>query len=236
MANVRRTAREIRLEAIVELQNELNQLRNENPVDEQWVHKYNNYKLYELGEVKERLTKTIEAEKFQKKVDEFFAGEGASIKAEIESRKQLIRETYKAIQEEIESIAEKAFEGTVWTVQRSGVNAFTAYIELGMVGENGLYIHHNDFELKYERKWLGNNEAEFTTNIGTCGSQDVLDDSFGSRTFYYIQVGMLLQDKAKLEKLRDDMAALCNRMGELDDMKRRIENVEADPFTNKLED
>lgn len=94
MANVRRTAREIRLEAIVELQNELNQLKNEEPVSALWIQRFDGYKLYELGDVKERLTREIATTKQEQLVSAFFAGEGQALKEEIERRKQAIRDEF----------------------------------------------------------------------------------------------------------------------------------------------
>ena len=64
----RRSAREIRLQAIVELHNELNSLFGEEPVNEQeYIAKYSEYKLRELGTVKEGLAKQIVKKKLQNK-------------------------------------------------------------------------------------------------------------------------------------------------------------------------
>ncbi|MBQ8709408.1 MAG: hypothetical protein IJ550_02335 [Bacteroidaceae bacterium] len=234
MATTRRAAREIRLESVVALQNELNQLKGEAPVAEDWVRRFVDYKLCEIGSFKESLIKEIEKTKLAQKVEAYFAGEGKALKEELETRKAAFREEYKAIKAAIQTLAEESFANTVWTVKHTSVASYEARIEIGLVNEDGSRIFGTEFEIKYSKWWKEN--AEFSTNIGTCGGQDLLDDSFGSRTFFYIQLGELLKNKELLQNIKNTMESLTEQLKAAEKVMNRIELVEADPFTYSLDE
>lgn len=232
----RRTAREIRLEAIVELQNELNKLTGMEPVNESYLLQYEDYKLYELGAVKESLAKQIEHAKHQNKVDAFYAGEGKELFAEIERRKEAIRQNFKSIEDRMSELAENYFAGTPWHVTYKRVSYGQAIISTVLHNEEGKELFGTDIEIRYERNSYRRNNERFTTNIGTCGSNDILDDSIGSRTFFYIQVGEFLKNQSKLKVLRDELSKLVDEYKETDSKWHHVQNVLANPFTKTLED
>ena len=234
MANVRRTAREIRLEAIVELQNELNQLKNEEPVSALWIQKFDGYKLYELGDVKERLMREIAATKQEQLVQAYFAGEGQALKEEIERRKQAIRDEFVKIQNEIQELAEESFEGTPWHINYTEVNSYRATIKVNLRDEEGKDIHATEVSLNFDKSWYREDSNCFETNIGTTGNFSLLDDSIGSRTNFYIQFGNLLKNKGLLEKIRDTMEQLVSRHEENSKSYQKVKNVEKDPFNIKF--
>ena len=234
MANVRRTAREIRLEAIIALQNELNQLKGEAPVDELEIRRYDGYKLYELGDVKESLQKQIEQEKQAQKVAAYFAGEGAALKEEIERKKEEIRQNVIGLRNAIDMKAEELFQFTAWTVESTSISYNMAVISISLHDEDDKQVWGTSLDIKYQIESYKEERESFTTNIGTCGSNDLLDDSRGSRTDFYIQVGELLKDKETLESMKEMMSVITNDFMKLLDERRKLEKVESNPFNYTL--
>ncbi|MBR6031337.1 MAG: hypothetical protein IKP36_05170 [Bacteroidaceae bacterium] len=233
----RRSAREIRLQAIVELQNELNSLFGEEPVNEQeYIAKYSEYKLHELGTVKEGLVQQIEKKKHQNKVDAYFAGEGKELFAKLESRKATILKNLKDIQDRLCEKAEQSFADTVWHVCYAGVSYGNACVRIVLKDESGKEIFGTELTITYSESIFSKGKEEFTTNVGTCGSNEILDDSYGSRTFFYIQLGKLFQRKDMLETLRAEMKRLVESFHKNNHNLHNVESVLADPFTKELEE
>ena len=236
MATTRRTAREIRIEKIVNLKNELNQLQGKPCVDDEFINVINTYKLYELADMIETLGKRIEEEKRTQKVKAFFEGEGSELKARIEQRKDELTKEYQAIQKDMKEIANDRFAGTAWTVERAEASFLSAFITVSIHSDKtGEAVHGTETTLKFERSIFGTSESEFTTNIGTRGSNDLLDHSKESRTFFYIEVGKLFADTDKLSDIKAKMQDMVNRCRKVRDGFNQIEKVENDPFNNQME-
>lgn len=232
MATPRRSAREMRIESIVALQNELNQLKGEPPVSDDYIRYYDDYKLYELGDVKSRLLAEIEETRLQQRVAVFFAGEGKELKEEIEARKEDVKESFKNIIEAVKTLAQQSFANTAWTVTRTVIDGYGAAIDIDMIQKDGKHIFGTEIRISYKRNlWRNEAEAEFSTNVGTCGKNDLLDDSFGSRTFFYIQLGELLKNKELLNSIKDTLDKLTSKYREAEEERHLIEKVERDPFS-----
>lgn len=235
MATTRRTAREIRIEKIVNLKNELNQLQGKPCADDDFTSVIKDYKLYELADMIESLEKRIEEEKRIQKVKAFFDGEGSELKARIEQRKEELRNEYQDIRKQIFALAIDSFAGTAWTVEGAEASFLSAFITISIHSEKtGEAVHGTEITLKFEHTIFGKGE-EFSTNIGTRGSNDLLDHSTESRTFFYIEVGKLFADIEKLSGIKAKMAEVVESCRKIRKTANNIEKVEYDPFNNELE-
>lgn len=236
MATTRRTAREIRIEKIVNLKNELNQLQGKPCVDDEFINILKEYKLYELADMIENLGKCIEDEKRIQKVNAFFEGEGRELKARIEKQREELRKEYQTIQQDMMGLANDSFAETAWTVERAEASFLSAFITISIHSdETGEAVHGTETTLKFERSIFGTSESEFTTNIGTRGSNDLLDHSKESRTFFYIEVGKLFADVEKLSDIKDKLQEMVNRCRKVREGIAQIDKIEKDPFNNQME-
>ena len=74
----------------------------------------------------------------------------------------------------------------------------------------------------------GNNDIKFTSNIGTTGEFDLDDNSKGSRTNFYIQVGKLLGNQNIMDIIKNGMivygTAIRENRDKLKELRNKIEN------------
>ena len=232
MATTKRT----QIEKIVNLKNELNQLQGKPCVDNKFINIIKGYSLYEMADMIENLEKRIEDKKRVQKVNAFFEGEGRELKARIESRKEEIRKEYMNTQDAIRALADESFAGTTWTVEEAWASFLNAFIRISIHSdETGKIVPGTEITLKFEYSIFGTGKEEFSTNIGTRGSNDLLDLSKESRTFFYIEVGKLFAETEKLASIKDKMAEFVGICRKNREDERDIEKVENDPFNNQLE-
>ena len=159
MATTRRTAKEIRIEKIVNLKNELNQLQGKPCVDDEFTNILKEYKLYELADMIENLGKRIEDEKRIQKVNAFFEGEGCELKARIEQRREELRQEFQAIQQDMMELANDSFAGTAWTVESAEASFLSAFITISIHSdETGKAVHGTETTLKFERAIFGTSD------------------------------------------------------------------------------
>ena len=215
------TPKEKWAEAIWNKKNEVRIAKGEEPKTDELDRSYfihensrRDTKIADLERWYNSLKKELAAIDLKKKVDAYWAGEGASRKAQLESDRESLKELVKSERKLYKERIDDILYGILGEGWKMAAHSNESYIEIGMVDTEkpDYFVFGNTIDIHHDPKhWVGIEdhkpvyEEEFTFNVGSTGSFPVLKEDADRRAEFYTALGKLISERMALEGIKSEM-------------------------------